>query len=191
MNTSASTRAPRSVRRIPLFWFLRLGVSVLVLILIFRVVPIQQVLNDARRLPPALWLGALVLFLAGHAAAAAKWRLLIGGGVSFAQAFRAHLAGLAANLCLPGLAGGDVVRAGLVYPFADDTSLLAVGSIADRGLDIFGLLILALAGAFLCLAQGQVEYHVLWWCLVALGIFYLTTYTFIRFLEKQNVFIRL
>lgn len=31
----------------------------------------------------------------------------------------------------------------------------------------------------------------LWWCLVALGIFYLTTYTFIRYLEKQNIYIRL
>lgn len=31
----------------------------------------------------------------------------------------------------------------------------------------------------------------LWWCLVGLAIFYLTTYLFIRFLEKQRVFIRL
>ena len=31
----------------------------------------------------------------------------------------------------------------------------------------------------------------LWWCLIGLAIFYLTTYFFIRFLEKQRVFIRL
>ena len=31
----------------------------------------------------------------------------------------------------------------------------------------------------------------LWWCLTGLAIFYLTTYYFIRFLEKQRVFIRL
>lgn len=31
----------------------------------------------------------------------------------------------------------------------------------------------------------------LWWCLICLAIFYMTTYGFIRFLEKQRVFIRL
>lgn len=31
----------------------------------------------------------------------------------------------------------------------------------------------------------------LWWCLVGLTIFYVTTYMFVRFLEKQRVFIRL
>lgn len=31
----------------------------------------------------------------------------------------------------------------------------------------------------------------LWWCLIGLCVFYFTTYIFIRFLEKQKVFIRL
>ena len=132
-----------------LTWFLRLTVSGLVLIAIFRIVPMGQVWTEARKLSPLLWCSALTLFLAGHAAAAAKWRLLIGPGVSFSQAFQAHLAGLAANLCLPGVAGGDVVRAGLVFQSAENRAQLVVGSVADRVLDIFGLLIICVAGAFL------------------------------------------
>ncbi len=118
------------------------------LTLIFTFVPFASVWAAARQFSPGLWLAALGLFITGHAAAAAKWRLLIGGGVSYRQAFRAHLAGLAANLALPGVAGGDVVRAGLVMNMARDKGKLAVGSLADRLLDTLGLLLIALAGAY-------------------------------------------
>ncbi|MGL4542872.1 MAG: lysylphosphatidylglycerol synthase transmembrane domain-containing protein, partial [Polymorphobacter sp.] len=52
------------------------------------------------------------------------------------------------NLALPGVAGGDVVRAGLVMPQAQDKAQLAIGSVADRLLDTAGLLLIALVGAY-------------------------------------------
>ena len=116
-------------------WIIRLCVSGLMLALIFYLVPFAEVWTAARQISLPLWLGALGLFLAGHAAAAAKWRILIGSGISYRQAFRAHLAGLAANLALPSVAGGDVVRAGLVMKHADDKGRLAMGSVADRLID--------------------------------------------------------
>jgi uncharacterized protein (TIRG00374 family) len=161
-NASSSTN-----RKFPLIWFLRLGVSALVLLVLFRVVPVERVWSEAQRLPPTLWIAALGLFLLGHAAATVKWRLLIGRGVSFPQAFQAHLAGLAANVCLPGLGGGDVVRAALVFRSAEDTSRLVVGSLADRLIDMLGLLIFALAGAFLAVRPGQSDLRQLSWLLVA------------------------
>jgi uncharacterized protein (TIRG00374 family) len=154
-------------RKFPLTWFLRLAVSAVVLVAIFRVVPIEHVWSEARRLSPLLWLGALALFVAGHAAATFKWRLLIGEGVSYPQAFQAHLAGLAANLCLPGLGGGDVVRAALVYPSARDGSQLVVGSVADRLLDILGLLLFAVGGAFLASREAGSDARQLSWLLLA------------------------
>ena len=63
-------------------WIIRLCVSALLLALIFTLVPFADVWAAARQISPLLWLGAIGLFLAGHAAAAAKWRLLIGGGMS-------------------------------------------------------------------------------------------------------------
>ncbi|MGL4543110.1 MAG: lysylphosphatidylglycerol synthase domain-containing protein, partial [Polymorphobacter sp.] len=92
--------AAKPATKLPVIWLLRVGVSAAVLAVIFHFVPFGAVWAAARALPPALWLAALALFLLGHAAAAAKWRLLIGPGIGFAQAFRAHLAGLAANLAL-------------------------------------------------------------------------------------------
>ena len=130
-------------------WLIRVGVSALLLVLIFYLVPFSEVWAAARQISPLLWLGALGLFLAGHAAAAAKWRMLIGGSISFRQAFQAHLAGLAANLALPSVAGGDVVRAGLVMKHADDKGRLAMGSVADRLLDTLGLALIALASGWI------------------------------------------
>lgn len=135
-------------RKLPAIWLLRFAVSAVVLALIFAFVPVGDVLAEARKLPPGLWLGGLALFLAGHFVSSLKWRLLIGPGVSVGQAFRAHLAGLGANLALPGVAGGDVVRAAMVMGQARDKHALAVGSIADRLLDTLGLLLIALIGLF-------------------------------------------
>ena len=135
-------------RKLPAIWLLRFAVSAVVLALIFAFVPVGDVVAEARKLPPALWLGGLALFLAGHFISSLKWRLLIGPGVSVGQAFRAHLAGLGANLALPGVAGGDVVRAAMVMGQARDRHALAVGSVADRLLDTLGLLLIALVGLF-------------------------------------------
>ena len=152
-------------------WLIRLCVSALLLALIFYLVPFKEVWAAARQISPLLWLGALGLFLAGHAAAAAKWRILIGGGISYRQAFRAHLAGLAANLALPSVAGGDVVRAGLVMKHADDKGRLAMGSLADRLIDTLGLILIALASAWL--AWGPRLDSDLWMGWPLLGLLFL------------------
>lgn len=130
-------------------WLIRLCISALLLGLIFYFVPLSQVWAAGRQVSAPLWLAALALFLGGHAASAAKWRILIGNGISYRQAFRAHLAGLAANLALPSVAGGDVVRAGLVMKQADDKGRVAMGSVADRLLDTLGLALLALGSAWI------------------------------------------
>jgi uncharacterized protein (TIRG00374 family) len=146
---SAAAISEKSGKRRMGLWVIRLCVSALLLALIFTLVPFADVWAAAREISPQLWLGALALFLAGHAAAAAKWRILIGGGISYRRAFRAHLAGLAANLALPSVAGGDVVRAGLVMKHAHDKARLAIGSVADRLIDTLGLVLIALASAWL------------------------------------------
>ena len=154
MNEGPAPSSARKSGRLKVGWLLRLAGSAAVLALIFHFVPVHEVWREARRLSPALWAAGLALFLLGHAAAAAKWRLLIGPGVSFGEALRAHLAGLAANLCLPSVAGGDVVRAGLVYRQAEDPARLAAGSVADRLLDTFGLAMIATLGGLLAFGIG-------------------------------------
>ncbi|MEP7205405.1 MAG: lysylphosphatidylglycerol synthase transmembrane domain-containing protein [Casimicrobiaceae bacterium] len=162
-----SPPAAATRRRVPVAWLARFAISALVLLVLFYWIPVGDVWAQAQRLAPAVWVGALLVFLAGHAAAAAKWRLLIGHGVSFTHAFQAHLGGLAANLCLPGLASGDVVRAGLVFNEAQDRSRLVIGSIADRLLDMLGLLIFAALGAVLVWRPEYAQHGMFTWFLAA------------------------
>ncbi len=127
--------------------FLRIGVSALILIVILRFVPVGELFARMSAISPMLWLGVFGAFLAGHALAAAKWRWMIGGAVSYPRALKAHFAGIAANLALPGVAGGDLVRAGLVMKGSERKTALAIGSLADRLIDTAALLVIAAIGA--------------------------------------------
>lgn len=157
--TETPSPAARRPGRVWVGWLLRLGISAVVLTIIFQVVPVAEVWREARKLPPALWLGGLAAFLVGHALSAAKWRLLIGEGVAYPEALRAHLAGLAANLCLPSVAGGDVVRAGLLIKRVRDPARLAAGSVADRLLDTLGLVLIAAVGGLVAFGGGADARH--------------------------------
>jgi len=136
-------------RRIPRQWIVRVLGSTLVLGITLWLLPTEEVWGAIKSIPLGLWLSVLGVFLLGHAVSAAKWWLIAarGSGVTFAAALKAHFAGLVANLCLPGVAGGDVVRAGLVFRKSDDKARVAVGSLADRLIDCFGLFLLACLGA--------------------------------------------
>ena len=127
-------------------WLVRAALSGIVLALIFSFLPLTEVLATARRVDAGLWLASLAIFWVGHVISAAKWQLLADSGAGFGAVLRAHFGGLSANLCLPGVAGGDVVRAALLFPRVQDRTRLALGSVADRLIDTFGLLIMAMGG---------------------------------------------
>jgi len=137
--------------------FLRIGVSALVLAALLRFAPVEAIVAQIARLSPSLWLGVFIAFLAGHALSAAKWRWMIGASVPYPRALKAHFAGLAANLALPGVAGGDIVRAGLVMKGSGRKTALAVGSLADRLIDTASLTVIAAVGAFWLGARGGVD----------------------------------
>ena len=135
-------------------WLLRAAGSAIILGLVFWRVPMDGVLEGFASIHWDVFVVVLVAFLCGHALAAAKWWFLLDRCVPFPVALRAHFAGLAANLCLPGVAGGDVVRASLVHRLMGDGARLAAGSLTDRLLDMLALVLLSVAG--LMLLQGKV-----------------------------------
>ncbi len=131
-------------------WAVRAGGSALALALIFWFLPKEAILDGFRRLTPATFFGVFVAFLACHVAAAFKWWMLMDRALPFGPALRAHFAGLAANLALPGAAGGDAVRAGMAHVALKDGPKVAAAAVGDRLIDMVGLAGLSLLGlAFL------------------------------------------
>lgn len=112
--------------------------------------PWNEVRDAAGRLPFGVWLAVLAGFCAGHALGVVKWRLLVNaanGGLSMAAAARCYAAGLFANLCLPSIVGGDVLRAALAAREKGRGEAAVLGGIEDRLCDVAALaLLLALGG---------------------------------------------
>ena len=129
-------------------WLFRLALSVAVLGALALVVPVRQVFDAMARIDVRLWMAVMPAFLGLHAISAVKWRLLMGNAVSVRPVvwLRAHFSGLVANLCLPSIVGGDVVRAAAVMRRAHEPERVAVAALADRGIDTAALLVIAAGG---------------------------------------------
>jgi uncharacterized membrane protein YbhN (UPF0104 family) len=131
---------------------LKIVVSAAVLVAIFVLLPWADVRTAVARLSPLVWLGVLGGFIAGHRLGVVKWRRLVNAGrasLRSADAVRCYAAGLFANLCLPSIIGGDVLRAALATRATGRAEATVLGSVADRVIDIFGLAVLLAAGGFL------------------------------------------
>lgn len=130
-------------------WGVRAAGSAVALGLIFWFLPREAIIEGFRRISLPLFLGTLFTFCCAHVAAATKWWWLMDRPMSFVTALRAHFAGLAANLCLPGAAGGDAVRAAVAHLSMRDGPRVAAGAIGDRMIDLVALAILMLTGILL------------------------------------------
>ncbi len=152
MTTAAETKQKAA----PKWWlgWLKLAVTGGLIFIVLRFVPIEDIWTGIQRTNPVIWILVLIGFLLGHVFAAFKWKLLAGGGIDFTTVLRAHFAGLAANLALPGVAGGDVARAGVLARRSTSKQALVIGSIIDRLIDVAVLVLVAALGATLLGTAG-------------------------------------
>jgi len=155
----------------------RLLTSLLILGIIFTQLPLADLWQTLRQVSPGLWLLAVAVFIAGHAAGVVKWTLLINigrGQIPFTATFRYYFAGLFANLFLPSIAGGDVVRAGMAIGYRPrQKEAVVLGSLLDRFLDMLALAALIVIGGLLSpLALAAEDKTALWvmFGLLLLGI---------------------
>jgi hypothetical protein len=165
------TQPGKTEVRFSVGWVVRLAVSAIVLAAIFYILPMRDVMATIRKVALTDWLFTLAVFLVGHVVSATKWSLLANSGAPFFTVLQAHFGGLVANLSLPGVAGGDVVRAALLYRHVPDKARLALGSVADRFIDSVGLLLIAGTGLLLAIGQFESSVHLLTLVGIALVLF--------------------
>ena len=135
---------------------LRIGGSVLSLILLFHFLPLADVWISFRKLPAHVWVLVLAGYLGAHLVGISKWRLMVnvgGAGLNFRQAARCYFAGLCSTLFLPSIVGGDVVRASLALRLGKSNAGVLLGSFVDRLIDFVALGLLAATGV--ALAPGM------------------------------------
>lgn len=133
-------------------------VSLTILVATLFFLPLDEFVGAIKSVRLEHWLIILVAYLIRHFTSAWKWWILLGKDtqVPFSKAVRAYFWGLFANLYLPGVAGGDLVKTGLVARNTNQKTRIVVRSVADRILDIYSLLLVSLGGAlFLIARDGQ------------------------------------
>lgn len=155
MSDAQNISEPKPTFQVTRGWVFRLIGSVVILAVLLWYLPLDDVAAGFANVSIGVFVSVLVLFLIGHSVAAGKWWMLLERGFAFLAAVRAHFAGLAANLCLPGVAGGDFVRAGLVAKYVE-VAKLAAASLSDRLIDMLALALVSAIG-LLMLQSGSAD----------------------------------
>lgn len=126
----------------------RVAISVIALAILLRFIPVRALVAAMAQVPAGTLALTLAVFLLGHVVAALKWRLLQGreAGLPVMATLRAHFSGVLANLWLPGVVGGDLVRVGVVFRQSTRPAAVALASLVDRVIDSVALLLLSLVG---------------------------------------------
>ncbi len=135
-------------------WTIRLLGSATILGLLFWLLPMDAMAGALAALSVMDFVVVLLAFLGIHVVAGTKWWLLLDRGLPIGVALKAHFAGLAANLCLPGAVGGDALRAAIAHRTIQDGPRVAAVGTADRLVDMLALAGLSMAGLFFARQDG-------------------------------------
>jgi glycosyltransferase 2 family protein len=149
MTPSRSDSTDTFARRPWLRAILRVGGSLLALLILFHFLPVAEVWRTLRRLPLHLWLLIVAGYLGAHLISINNWRMVVnlaGASLSFHQAVRFYFSGLFSTLFLPSIVGGDVVRGALALRSGQSRTSIFMGGLIDRILDFSALAFLTVLG---------------------------------------------
>jgi len=140
------------------FLVLKIAVSSALLIFLLSKVGGMTVIENAVLVSPVHFATAVALYLFSVYLSSLRWRLLIPYPVGMRRLFSMYVVGSFFNICLPGMIGGDAVKAYYLNrelkqhssvsagPFGSGKSAIAVASVfMDRYIGLTALLVIGLA----------------------------------------------
>ncbi len=126
------------------FFAFKLVVSALSLYLVFSKAGPREILGMMKRIGPLYFLAAALIYVVSQAISTVRWKLLLPGKFTFRKLFSLYMIGAFFNSFLPGLIGGDVVKAYYLNKDAKKLSLTLASIFMDR---YFGYAALMIVGA--------------------------------------------
>ena len=114
------------------FLAFKLAVSGLSLYLVFSKAGPAEILAMMKRIGPLYFLGACLIYLTAQGVSTLRWKLLLPEKFTFKKLFSLYMIGAFFNSFLPGLIGGDVVKAYYLNKDARKLSLTLASIFMDR-----------------------------------------------------------
>ncbi len=140
---------------------IKLAVSALLLALIFRKAGLQNIAAHFREMDPRYFIASSLIYLLTLCLSALRWRVLLRGGHPFGRLFSLYLMGSFFNHLLPGVVGGDAVKAYYLYRDTQQGGRSLASVFMDRYVGFFALLAIGMisgAAAFRDLAEVGMEW---------------------------------
>lgn len=127
------------------FFLFKLVVSALSLYIVFLEADPRQILSMMRRIGPLYFLAACLIYIAAQAISTFRWKLLLPENFTFRKLFSLYMIGAFFNSFLPGLIGGDVVKAYYLNKDARKLGVTLASIFMDRYVGYVALMIVGMA----------------------------------------------
>jgi uncharacterized membrane protein YbhN (UPF0104 family) len=127
------------------FFLFKLVVSGLSLYIVFSKAGPRQIMSMMKRIGPLYFLAASFVYVSAQAISTFRWKLLLPEKFTFRKLFSLYMIGAFFNSFLPGLVGGDVVKAYYLNKDAKKLGLTLASIFMDRYVGYVALMIVGLA----------------------------------------------
>lgn len=114
------------------FLILKLVISSVLLYFVLSRTGVERVLSTLKGMNPAAFIFAIFLYLFAQLLSTLRWRLLLPGVLGLRKLFSLYMIGCFFNTLLPGIIGGDAVKAFYLYKAIGKSSLTIASIFMDR-----------------------------------------------------------